>query len=105
MLFRSNDTATTEIYTCLDTLSLHDALQISTDHGVTWKPAKVDAPPNRFAWQRFTASVDLPTAGYYEVWSRATDSKGVTQPFAATNWNPQGYGGNPINYISVLVES
>ena len=28
MLFRSNDTATTEIYTTLDTLSLHDALPI-----------------------------------------------------------------------------
>ena len=29
MLFRSNDTATTEIYTTYDTLSLHDALPIS----------------------------------------------------------------------------
>ena len=29
MLFRSNDTATTEIYTLSDTLSLHDALPIS----------------------------------------------------------------------------
>ena len=29
MLFRSNDTATTEIYTTTDTLSLHDALPIS----------------------------------------------------------------------------
>ena len=29
MLFRSNDTATTEIYTTEDTLSLHDALPIS----------------------------------------------------------------------------
>ena len=29
MLFRSNDTATTEIYTLLYTLSLHDALPIS----------------------------------------------------------------------------
>ena len=29
MLFRSNDTATTEIYTNLNTLSLHDALPIS----------------------------------------------------------------------------
>ena len=29
MLFRSNDTATTEIYTTLDTLSLHDALPIA----------------------------------------------------------------------------
>ena len=30
MLFRSNDTATTEIYTVSDTLSLHDALPVST---------------------------------------------------------------------------
>ena len=33
MLFRSNDTATTEIYTTANTLSLHDALPISgRDH-------------------------------------------------------------------------
>ena len=31
MLFRSNDTATTEIYTVPYTLSLHDALPISCD--------------------------------------------------------------------------
>ena len=31
MLFRSNDTATTEIYTRMDTLSLHDALPIYLD--------------------------------------------------------------------------
>jgi sulfite oxidase len=78
-------------------------VDISTDYGVTWKPAKVDAPPNKYAWQRFTASVDLPSAGYYEVWAKATDAKGVTQPFVAGNWNPQGYGGNPINRIRVLV--
>lgn len=80
-------------------------VDISTDYGVTWKPAKVDAPPNKFAWQRFTASVDLPSTGYYEVWAKATDAKGVTQPFTAANWNPQGYGANPINRIRVLVES
>lgn len=80
-------------------------VDISTDYGVTWKPAKVDAPPNKYAWQRFTASVDLPSAGYYEVWAKATDAKGVTQPFVAGNWNPQGYGGNPINRIRVLIAS
>ena len=31
MLFRSNDTATTEIYTTANTLSLHDALPIFDD--------------------------------------------------------------------------
>jgi hypothetical protein len=81
------------------------SVDISTDYGATWKTAKVDPPKNKFAWQRFTASVDLPTTGYYEVWSRATDAKGATQPFQAANWNPQGYGGNPVTRIRVLVES
>ena len=80
-------------------------VDISTDYGVTWKPAKVDAPVNKFAWQRFTAAIELPTGGYHEVWAKATDSKGVTQPFVAANWNPQGYGANPLNRIRVLVES
>ena len=78
-------------------------VDISTDYGVSWKPAKVDPAPNKYAWQRFTAAVDLPSAGYYEVWAKATDAKGVTQPFVAGNWNPQGYGANPINRSRVLV--
>jgi len=81
------------------------SVDVSIDYGATWKPTTVKEPANRFAWQRFTATVDLPTAGYYEVWAKATDSKGATQPFAAANWNPQGYGANPVNRIRVLVES
>jgi DMSO/TMAO reductase YedYZ molybdopterin-dependent catalytic subunit len=80
-------------------------VEVSIDHGTTWKPAKVNPPANRFAWQRFTATVDLPNGGYYEIWSRATDASGKTQPFAATNWNPQGYGANPVTPIRVLAEA
>ena len=50
-----------------------------------------------------TATIRLPSDGYYEVWSRATDSAGTTQPHVAGNWNPQGYGGNPMHRIAVLV--
>ena len=39
MLFRSNDTATTEIYTPSNTLSLHDALPISLAGGI-WEMTK-----------------------------------------------------------------
>ncbi len=81
------------------------SVDISTDYGTTWKTAAVKAPANKFAWQRFTASIDVPSSGYYEVWSKATDSKGVTQPFTAANWNPQGYGANPVSRIRVLIES
>ncbi|MBM3647747.1 MAG: sulfite oxidase [Alphaproteobacteria bacterium] len=81
------------------------SVDVSTDYGATWKIAKVAPPANKFAWQRFTAAVDLPTSGYYEVWSKATDTKGATQPFAAGNWNPQGYGANPVSRIRVLVDA
>ena len=50
-------------------------------------------------WQRWTASLTLPTQGYYEIWSRATDSDGRMQPHVAANWNPQGYGGNAFHRI------
>ena len=34
---------------------------------------------------------------------RATDSNGVMQPHQAGLWNPQGYGGNAMHRIAVLV--
>ena len=43
------------------------------------------------------------TEGYYEVWSRATDARGIMQPHTAGNWNPQGYGANPMHRIAILV--
>ena len=45
----------------------------------------------------------LPTDGYFEIWARATNSKGAMQPHQAGFWNPQGYGGNAMHRIAVLV--
>jgi len=81
------------------------AVDVSIDYGVTWQPANVSPPKNRYDWQRWTASLPLPSEGYYEVWSRATDVRGTTQPHIAGNWNPQGYGGNPFHRIAVLVRA
>jgi hypothetical protein len=47
--------------------------------------------------------VKLPSDGYYEIWARATDEKGAMQPHQAGFWNPQGYGGNAMHRIAVLV--
>ena len=55
MLFRSNDTATTEIYTTEDTLSLHDALPFSP--GLTFWDA----------WYRGTCPTLLLRGEYSEV--------------------------------------
>jgi len=78
-------------------------VDISTDFGATWQNAKLEKPKNKYDWQRWTATVKLPSDGYYEIWTRGTDSKGAMQPHQAGFWNPQGYGGNPMHRIAVLV--
>jgi DMSO/TMAO reductase YedYZ molybdopterin-dependent catalytic subunit len=79
------------------------AVHVSVDFGATWTEMQVAAPANRHAWQRWTGRVALPSDGYYEIWYRATDSEGRMQPHAAANWNPQGYGANPISRAAILV--
>jgi sulfite oxidase len=78
-------------------------VDVSTDFGATWTRAKLAKPKNRYDWQRWTATVRLPSDGYYEIWTRGTDSKGVMQPHIAGFWNPQGYGANPMHRIAVLI--
>jgi sulfite oxidase len=78
-------------------------VHVSNDFGATWTEAKSEPPRNRFDWVRWTAGVSLPSDGYYELWVRATDTTGKMQPHIAGNWNPQGYGGNPMHRIAVLV--
>ena len=76
------------------------ALHVSTDFGKTWTEAELDAPVNDGAWQNWRAQIDLPQAGYYEIWSRATDDAGEMQPFAIA-WNPKGYLNNRMHVVSV----
>ena len=78
------------------------AVDISYDFGATWMSATLDAPANDGAWQSFRSTVELPGAGYYEVWARATDSAGVMQPHAI-DWNPKGYLNNTMHRVSIRV--
>lgn len=78
---------------------------VSIDFGQTWQKAELRDSINRYAWQRWSTRVELPTHGYYEIWARAVDSNGTSQPFAAPNWNPGGYGGNAYHRIAILVEA
>jgi DMSO/TMAO reductase YedYZ molybdopterin-dependent catalytic subunit len=75
-------------------------VDLSYDFGVTWVEAKLDDPPNPYAWQRFSQTIRLPQEGYYEIWARATDDQGRAQPFAIA-WNPKGYMNNSMHRISV----
>lgn len=80
-----------------------DAVDLSIDFGATWTGATLDGPVNAYAWQNWRTDVSFPQAGYYEVWSRATDTHGVSQPHAIA-WNPRGYLNNAMHRVAVYVE-
>lgn len=79
------------------------AVDVSIDFGQTWQAAAISQPVNRLAWQHWNASIDFPTTGYYEVWARASDSQGRSQPMVLPGWNPRGYLNNACHRIAVKV--
>ena len=78
-------------------------MEYSSDFGATWQPCDLEKPVNRLAWQHFKARVNLPKKGYYEIWSRATDTNGKSQPMVLPGWNPKGYLNNACHRIAIKV--
>jgi DMSO/TMAO reductase YedYZ molybdopterin-dependent catalytic subunit len=79
-------------------------MEYSIDFGATWKSCNIEKPVNRLAWQHFSASIQFPKEGYYEVWARATDSSGKSQPMLLPGWNPKGYLNNACHRIAIKVK-
>ena len=76
-------------------------VDVSTDFGATWLPARLEPPHNRLAWQRWAARVTLPGPGYFELWARARDERGARQPMLVPWWNPKGYLNNACHRIAL----
>ena len=74
---------------------------LSTDFGATWLPTAVGSASNRLAWQNFESWVQFPEPGYYEIWARAMDNVGRSQPMVVPGWNPRGYLNNACHRIAV----
>lgn len=78
-------------------------MEYSIDFGATWETCKLEKPINRLAWQHFSAKINFPKVGYYEVWARATDANNTAQPMLVPGWNPKGYLNNACHRIAVKV--
>ncbi|AKA35233.1 sulfite oxidase [Flagellimonas lutaonensis] len=78
-------------------------MEYSIDFGSTWQRCTLQKPVNRLAWQHFIAQVQFPKKGYYEVWAKATDTNGKSQPMVLPGWNPKGYLNNACHRIAVKV--
>ena len=76
-------------------------VDVSYDFGATWQRSSLSNPVNAYAWQRWELDLNLPTAGYYEIWARATDHEGRMQPMIVPGWNPKGYLNNAVHRIAV----
>lgn len=78
-------------------------MEVSLDYGATWQKCALKEPKNRLAWQQWSANLKFPGKGYYEIWARAIDSEGKSQPMVIPAWNPKGYINNACHRIAVKV--
>ena len=78
-----------------------DKVEISIDFGATWQSTELAAPRNRLAWQHWQTELRLPKSGYFEVWAKATDELGRSQPMIVPGWNPKGYLNNAAHRIAL----
>jgi len=76
---------------------------VSIDFGQTWQKTELTKQKNKYASHRFSADIKFPTKGYYEIWARAVDMDGISQPMVIPGWNPKGYGNNATHRIAVKV--
>ena len=80
-----------------------EKMQVSIDFGQTWQAVKISKAVNSNAWQHWQAEMKFPKKGYYEVWARATDNDGLSQPMLVPGWNPKGYLNNACHRIAVQI--
>lgn len=79
-------------------------VEVSTDAGTTWKPARFGHDHAKYAWRQWTYAWQPQKPGAYVVLSRATDTQGRVQPDQPV-WNPSGYLYNAIDQVKVHVEA
>jgi DMSO/TMAO reductase YedYZ molybdopterin-dependent catalytic subunit len=77
-------------------------VEISTDSGATWNPAKLGHDQAHYAWRLWSYDWKAHKPGDYTILSRATDSQGRTQP-STPAWNPSGYLYNAVDQVKIHV--
>jgi hypothetical protein len=81
-----------------------ESVAVSLDRGATWLPTALETPDSPYAWYPWTTQLTL-DPGVHQIWSRATDRLGRTQPLdGAVDWNPNGYEWAGVFKTDVTVE-
>jgi DMSO/TMAO reductase YedYZ molybdopterin-dependent catalytic subunit len=73
-------------------------VDVSTDAGRSWRPARLVGPEQPDAWRGWEADIDVAAPGPQMVVARATDRTGAVQPLEASP-NPGGYANNSVHEV------
>jgi sulfite oxidase len=77
------------------------SVELSNDGGRTWHAATLAAESSPYAFREWSHAMVL-SPGRHELWSRAVDAFGRTQPIeGALFWNPGGYCWNGVDKVVV----
>jgi sulfane dehydrogenase subunit SoxC len=78
-----------------------ERVEVSIDGAARWGPADLQPPAGPHSWAAWSFDWDA-RPGSYELCSRATDTRGATQPLEA-DWNVQGMENNGVQRVPVVV--
>jgi DMSO/TMAO reductase YedYZ molybdopterin-dependent catalytic subunit len=81
-----------------------ERVDVSTDGGRTWIAARLNGERAPYAWREFAYTWTPPHPGSFVVLSRATDTRGRTQPIVA-DWNPSGYLWSAVDQVRINIGS
>jgi sulfane dehydrogenase subunit SoxC len=79
-------------------------VSVSVDGGASWADAKLEAPPGRWAWARWTWPWRVETPGRYDLLAIAEDATGDRQP-VDQYWNVQGMANNMGQHLTVYARA
>jgi len=79
-----------------------ERVETSLDGGESWEAATIVQEAGPYSWVLWEQSLALPS-GTYELCARATDRRGLTQPWKSF-WNQKGYFMNEIQRVTFTVE-
>jgi hypothetical protein len=76
-------------------------VDVSTDGGQTWKPAKLSGQQTQYGWRLWQSDWKA-SEGKYRLIARATNMDGKSQPLEE-EWNPSGYLWNVAQPVEITV--
>jgi sulfite oxidase len=79
-------------------------VRVSSDGGVSWQDAELEAGEGPFAWRRFRAQLVIEREGALSVLAQARDAEGHVQPLEIA-WNPRGYCNNQVHRVGGIARA